>query len=210
MAPTANRTPVLYLDTRIAADSRTLVPIPASHNGSAEAAEVDARGRRVSRALVEKCWDDRTGAFWDLAGWSETPAKVLTFTSLFPLILDDLDPGIARRLVEEHLLNEREFWLAFPIPSVAASEPSFDPGWRTETTWRGPSWINVNWYLYFGLRAHGFAGVASELARRTFAMVERSGIREFYDPLTGDGHGARDFGWSCLVLDLIAAEGLPL
>ena len=177
---------------------------------AAEGAEFEARGRRVSRALVEKCWDDRAGAFWDLAGWSETPAKVLTFTSLFPLILDDLDPGIARRLVAEHLLNEREFWLPFPIPSVAANEPSFDPGWRTETTWRGPTWINVNWYMYWGLRTHGFADVAGELAQRTFAMVERSGIREFYDPLTGHGHGARDFGWSCLVLDLIAAEGMPL
>jgi hypothetical protein len=37
-------------------------------------------------------------------------------------------------------------------------------------------------------------------------MIDRSGIREFYDPRTGDGEGARDFGWTTLVLDLIAAE----
>ncbi|MEP6693421.1 MAG: hypothetical protein ABJB39_02120 [Chloroflexota bacterium] len=93
------------------------------------------------------------------------------------------------------------------MPSVAASEPSFDPGWLTQTTWRGPTWINVNWYLYWGLRAHGFGEVASELARRTVAMQATGGIREFYDPRTAEGYGATDFGWSCLVLDLIAAEG---
>jgi len=38
-------------------------------------------------------------------------------------------------------------------------------------------------------------------------MMAKGGIREFYDPLTGEGQGARDFGWSTLVLDLIAAEG---
>ncbi len=176
----------------------------------AEAREFERRGWRALNALHRKCWDERAGAFWDLAGLSEEPVRVLTFSSLFPLVLPDLDPSVAKRLVEDHILNEREFWLPYPIPSVAASEPSFDPGWATRTTWRGPTWINVNWYLYHGLRAHGYADVASELAERTFAMVAKSGVREFYDPRTADGQGAVDFGWSCLVLDLIAAEGRPL
>jgi len=160
----------------------------------------------VRAALETKCWDEKAGAFWDLAGWKEEPAKVLTFSSLFPLILDDLDPPKAKRLIDDHLLNEREFWLPYPVPSVAATEPSFDPKWRTDTTWRGPTWVNVNWYLYWGLRAHGRNDVASELVERTVRMMASSGIREFYDPLTGEGQGARDFGWSTLVLDLIAAE----
>ena len=167
-----------------------------------------ARAARTRDALVAKCWDEERGLFWDLSGAGEARLEVLTFTSLFPLILPDLDRTIARRLVEEHLLNEREFWLPYPIPSVAATEPSFDPGWRTRTTWRGPTWVNVNWYLYWGLRAHGYGEVASELARRTVAMQAIGGIREFYDPRTAAGEGATDFGWSCLVLDLIAAEGL--
>jgi hypothetical protein len=40
-------------------------------------------------------------------------------------------------------------------------------------------------------------------------MVGKAGMREFYNPLTGEGEGAVDFGMSTLVLDLIAAEGLP-
>ena len=171
-----------------------------------EAQEFASRATRVREALETKCWDERSGLFWDLAGSGEKPATAITFSTLFPLILEDLDPRKAKRLVDEHLLNEREFWLPFPIPSVAADEPTFDPECRTETTWRGPTWVNVNWYLYWGLRAHGRRDVASELAERTIQMIERGGVREFYDPRTGKGEGAIDFGWTTLVLDLIAAE----
>jgi len=174
-----------------------------------EAREFEERGARVLTALEAKCWDEKAGLFWDLAGWSEQPERVLTFTSLFPLVLADLDPVKAARLIDEHLLNEREFWLPYPVPSVAATEPAFDPEWKTKTTWRGPTWVAVNWYLYWGLREHGRPQVASELARRTLEMVGKGGMREFFNPLTGEGEGAVDFGMTTLVLDLIDAEGLP-
>jgi len=174
---------------------------------TAEAAEFERRGRRVLAALEDKCWDERSGVFWDLYGYDEQRAHTLTFTSLFPLICDSLDRHMVWRLVEEHVLNEREFWLPYPIPSVAASEPSFDPEHKTGVTWRGPTWVNANHYLYWGLRAHGYRDVASELAKRTIQMVGQGGIREFYNPYSGQGQGAVDFAWTCLVLDLIHAEG---
>lgn len=174
--------------------------------GLPDGAACEREYRRTLAALVEKCWDPTAGAFWDLSGAREEPVRLLTFTSLFPLILPDLDPAIARRLVDEHLRNSAEFQLPYPIPSVAASEPSFDPSLQTDSLWRGGTWINVNWYLYWGLRAHGYADLASDLARRTVALMAKSGVREFYDPITGTGQGAVDFGWSTLVLDLIAAE----
>jgi glycogen debranching enzyme len=172
-----------------------------------EATEFDQRSRRVRLALEDKCWDSRAGVFWDLHGADENRARTLTFTSLFPLALESLDRGIARRLVEDHLLNEREFWLPYPVPSVAATEPSFDPENRAQTTWRGPTWVNANWYLWQGLRAHGYADVATELARRTVAMLARGGIREHFNPFTGAGQGAVDFGWTTLALDIIHSEG---
>jgi glycogen debranching enzyme len=145
--------------------------------------------------------------FWDLYGYEETRAHTLTFTSLFPLILDSLDRHMVWRLVEEHLLNEREFWLPYPIPSVAATEPSFDPEYLTRSIWRGPTWVNSNYYFYWGLRAHGYRDIATELAKRTVQMVGKGGVREFFNPFTAEGYGATDFGWTGLVLDLIHAEG---
>ena len=173
----------------------------------AEAAEFERRARRVLSALEEKCWDERSGVFWDLYGYDENRAQVLTFTSLFPLVIDSLDRHMVWRLVEEHLLNDREFWLPFPVPSVAANEPSFDPEYRTHAIWRGPTSVTSNFYLYWGLRAHGYRDVATELAKRTLQMVSRGGLREFFNPYTGAGLGAQNFGWTALVLDLIHAEG---
>src|SRR5437588_9590346 len=43
-----------------------------------------------------------------LEGAARTGAHVL---HALPAILDDLDPVKAKRLVDEHLVNEREFWL---------------------------------------------------------------------------------------------------
>jgi glycogen debranching enzyme len=174
---------------------------------TAQAQKLDARANRVSGALMTKCWDDDAGVFWDLWGPEEQPLRVLTSATLLPLILDDLDDSVAHHLVQDHLLDPAEFWTRYPIPSVAMDEPAFDPAFRTGVVWRGPTWVNINWYLYWGLRAHGYENVASELANRTFDLVLRGGQCEFFNPLTGEGMGAADFSWTSLVLDLLWAEG---
>ena len=138
----------------------------------------------TTAALLRDCWDDATGAFYDTyqstaagaAGPSRTQVKILTASSLFPLILEDLPAEVAARLVG-HLTDESEFWLPYPVPSVAATEATFDPHFTTQAIFRGPSWVNLNWYLTNGLRRHGYDDVAHELARRTKAMVARSGLR---------------------------------
>lgn len=174
---------------------------------AAQAQKLDARANRVTGALLTKCWDEQAGTFWDLCGPEEKPLRILTSASLMPLILEDLDASVAHRLVQDHLLNAAEFWTRYPIPSVALDEPAFDPSFRTGVVWRGPTWVNVNWYLYWGLRSHGYENVASELANRTFELVLRGGQCEFFNPLTGEGMGAPDFSWTSLVLDLMWAEG---
>ncbi|MFI6045781.1 amylo-alpha-1,6-glucosidase [Nocardia sp. NPDC051321] len=162
------------------------------------------RADQVLRSLLHTCWDERRGVFWDIDALTGDPAKVLTASSLFPLVLPDLPGPVATRLVA-HLLDENEFWLPHPVPSVAASEPSFDADFATGAIFRGSSWVNLNWYLHRGLRVHGRNDIAAELASRTARMAAQSGMRECYGPLTATGHGAQMFGWSSLVHDMLAA-----
>ena len=168
-----------------------------------DAAEFDQLAGRVEQALVDKCYDARRGIFFDLLGNAEKPSGVVTVTSLLPLILDHLDASICRRLVDEHLRNPAEFWLPYPLPSVAANEPFFDPEAKTDLLWRGSTWVNMNWFLVGGLRRHGYENVADELMARTLEMVARGGIREYYSPYSGAGYGAPNFGWTTLVLDFL-------
>jgi glycogen debranching enzyme len=169
-----------------------------------EVEEADAfaqMAERVERALVNKCYDEETGLFFDLCGAAETPARVNTVTSLLPLILERLDPLIARRLVDEHVHNPAEYWLPFPVPSVAANEASFDPETQTDLLWRGPTWMNMNWFLVGGLRQHGYQEWSDELAERSCEMVQRGGFREYFNPYSAKGYGAPNFGWTTLILD---------
>jgi glycogen debranching enzyme len=173
---------------------------------AAVAPALEARAARVTRALLDRSWDPNARAFWDLVGPEDRPARGLTVTSLMPLILPDLPADVVRALAAQ-LADPRTFWLPYPVPSVAATEPSFDPTFRTGLIWRGPSWVNTNWLLIDGLRLHGHAELARELAERTLLMVARGGMREFFDPHSAEGYGARSFGWTTLVLDVLAAFG---
>jgi hypothetical protein len=156
-------------------------------------------------ALVERLWDERRGLFLDEVQPGGARPGVITWAGLAPLALPDLPPEIGRRLVEEHLLDEREFLTPVAPPSVAASEPSYEPdGGRgpIRRYWRGPTWVNSAWMVWLGLRRLGYEKEAERLADGVIGAVAREGLREYYDPRTGKGLGAKDFAWSTLVAEL--------
>ena len=67
---------------------------------------------------------------------------------------------------------------------------------------RGPTWAVINWFLYHALRKRGFGESAARLRRSLWQAIEKSGFREYYDPCNGEGHGAREFTWSGLLVDM--------
>jgi Glycosyl hydrolase family 63 C-terminal domain len=160
------------------------------------------RAERAEGALMEHCWDQGRGLFFDLAGRSEQRIQVSTWSSLAPLALPALPERVRRRLVEEHLLERRRYGAPVGIPSVSMEEPSFRAGFDRFRCWRGPSWVNTSWLLVPPLRELGYEEEAARIVRSLADTLEREGFREYYNPLTGRGHGARDFGWSTLVVDL--------
>ena len=168
-----------------------------------------ARARRVERALLERCWDERRGLFFDLAGHDERPLRISTWSSLSPVVLDGLPEDVRRRLVEEHLLDRRRYAAPCGIPSVSMQEPSFNPRWDRFRCWRGPSWANTAWLFHPSLRELGYERHAHHVASSLANAARRDGLREYYDPLTGRGLGARGFGWSTLLAELAAGAGSP-
>jgi len=166
----------------------------------AQAALWRSLAKRTESAILQKCYDPATGLYFHLEGKLEHKRRVLTVTALLPLILKSLPRERAAAIVR-HLTDANEFWLPYPVPSVARSEPSFDPV-RERFLWRGPTWLNTNWFLVRGLRLHGYVELADAIAQRSAELVLTEGFREYYNPLTGQGLGARGFGWSTLVVDM--------
>jgi hypothetical protein len=165
----------------------------------------------LTPTLIERLYDERTGLFHQLV----RPAgprgrarahRVVTWAALSPLALPDLPESIGRRLVEEYLLEPERFWLPVPPPSVSASEATFSMKDRfllLRRYWRGPTWINAAWLLWLGLVRLGYGPEADEMGARISCAVASAGLREYYDPYTGAGMGARHFSWSALAMEFV-------
>ena len=164
-----------------------------------------AMGRpSVTPAMVARLWDERRGLFLDEAQPGGNRPDIVTWAALAPLALPDLPEEIGRRLVEEHLLSRDEFLTPVAPPSVGVSEPSYESGdgrGPVRRYWRGPTWINAAWLLWLGLNRLGYRQEAERMASGLIGAVEREGLREYYDPQTGRGMGAREFAWSALIAE---------
>jgi glycogen debranching enzyme len=160
------------------------------------------RARRAAdrlRAALASRWDDDAGAYVDGDG-----TATATVADLFPLYAGVPDERRARRLFDETLWSPRHFGPApeapWAVTSASKSSGAFDP----RRYWRGPVWINVNWFLIRGLERAGLIAEAEELRRLTLRLVDRSGFSEYYEPSTGEPLGSETFSWSAaLTLDLL-------
>ena len=131
--------------------------------------------------INERLWNDEDGFYYDRRGdgsWVE----VKTVDDFLPLFSGVANSRRATVLVGDHLMNSKEFWPDFPIPSVAINESKFELD-----MWRGPTWINYNSLIIHGLQRYGYEELAQELTKRTVRELcrwraERSSIYEFYDP----------------------------
>lgn len=151
----------------------------------------------ISQAMRKLMLED--DIFWPTYGKEYTKIKVKTWAIFSPLFAKILDESEAKKLVEKHLLNPKEFWTNYPVPTVSIGEPSFDP----KGFWRGPTWIGTNWFIYKGLMRYGFSDVAKQIKKSSISLLEKGDFREYFNPLTGEGQGAKEFSWGGLVLDMI-------
>ena len=171
----------------------------------ADGARAQAGAVRVRRALASR-WDENASVYRELDLHGGEPETTGTIGDLLPLYAGVADERRARRLYDEALWSPARFGPSpdapWPVTTVSKGSGMFDP----RRYWRGPVWINVNWFLLRGLARAGLAAEAEELRRITLRLVAASGFTEYYHPATGEPLGSRDFSWSAaLTLDLMLA-----
>ena len=164
----------------------------------------------LTNAIVARLYDRDRGLFSPASRPAPARTPATTIAALTPLALPDLPEEIGHRLAA-HLLDEREFLSPVAPPSVSLADPSFsvrDIGaWGVHRYWRGPTWVNSAWLCWLGLVRLGYEEPARELADRLAGAIASSGLREYYNPHTGAGMGAREFGWSALILEMLEETG---
>jgi glycogen debranching enzyme len=92
---------------------------------------------------------------------------------------------------------------SIPVPSYDRYGYGFSP----VRYWRGPVWINIDWLLMRGLERYEFREQAQRLRRAIVGLVQKTGFYEYFDPLSGRGHGSDFFSWTAaLLLDVLLDE----
>jgi glycogen debranching enzyme len=155
--------------------------------------ELGERGERAAAA-----------AYRELDLWTREQEVTGTVGELMPLYAGVPDERQALRLFEETLWSPSRYGPSpgapWAVTTVSKSSRHFD----ARRYWRGPVWINCNWFLVRGLERLGLHGEAERLRSMTLQLVGASGFSEYYDPSTGAPLGSRPFSWSAaLTLDLL-------
>lgn len=149
---------------------------------------------RITTAMVDHLYSADRGLFLarDQRRGHLLPER--TVGGLIPLLLPDLPAGIVERLLAT--MQGRSFRVGGPeiygVPSFDLADPRFDP----QRYWRGPTWLNTTWLVAEGLARQGRLDLADRLRHDMARLVSGAGLREYFNPMTGSGHGTTNFSWS--------------
>lgn len=165
---------------------------------------------RVRANFSARFWDDARGLYFDYDVRASAPIEVNTAAAFMPLFAGLASKQQAARLVAEHFDNPLEYApntdSKYHMPSAAKNERDYSP----RRYWCGPVWINMNWMIAEGLRRYGYDTHADRLVHDALALMQMSGLREYYDPRDGRGCGATDFSWSAaLAIEMLASKSIP-
>ncbi|TFF90341.1 MAG: hypothetical protein EU548_03510 [Promethearchaeota archaeon] len=160
----------------------------------------EKRAKILEDELIKACWDSSENLFFGLYGSENKFFKRKTIFSLIPLILDNLPQNIAHKLVDDHLLNEDEFWTNYPVPFIALDDSYNRLDQLNHKSKK--TYLDLNWFLIQGLLKHGFIDVGIDLISKSIDMAVKNGLYEAYNSNTGKGVGLKDFSISSIVLDI--------
>ena len=112
-----------------------------------------------------------------------------------------------KKIIEQHMLNPKEFFGELPYPSTSYDDPAYDPNGY----WRGRIWPHFVYWIIQTLWQNGYHAEADLTAERILAMFRKTAwLHENYNSKTGEGWdpekriGFPDYNWSCAtVIELL-------
>ncbi len=190
------------LNTYLCVQMGSLAMMAEALGMEAEGAMWRRRAAAIVQRMIEDFWDEEVGLFQALH--HEKPVPVATPFNLYPLWTGQLPQHICDRLID-HLTNPDEFWDSYVIPTVARNDDRYDP----ETMWRGPVWVNINYFFIEALLQIGEQELAHTLRDKTLELVmAHDSIYEYYNAETGERPqtAADPFGWTAAVFIDLAIQ----
>jgi neutral trehalase len=158
----------------------------------------------MKKLINQELWNETEGFYYDRY-WNGTFSKQKAASNFYPLIAGIPDNKQAKKILS-HLINEKEFWGEYIIPTISRDNPAFND----QQYWRGAIWPPTNYLVYQGLKTYGFDAVASEFAWKSSSLFMRTWENyqicpENFDSRSGEPGGQRFQSWGPL-LTLISLE----
>jgi hypothetical protein len=192
---------------RFAGDLATI----ADRLGTGDVDRYRADRTTIAEALNANLWSESAGFYFDM----DTDGKLIptrSYSGLIPLIAgvvpDDRLPPIL-----DALADPQRFLSPYGVRSVSADSVLYEPGYasnaHTNSNWRGPIWMPINYLIVEALRPIDPV-LATTISDRVVATVAADWratghFHEYFDAEDGTGLGAdAQTGWTALVANLIA------
>jgi neutral trehalase len=161
------------------------------------------RGDKYAAALAT-LWDEKSGIYLNRRTDTGEASSRLSPTNFYPLIAKAPTAEQARRMMQEHYFNPREFYGEWVMPSIARNVP----GYADQNYWRGRIWGPMNFLVYLGMRNYEVQDARADLVERSARLLMKSwqsdrAIYENYNANTGAGNDVRSsdayYHWGALL-----------
>jgi putative isomerase len=165
--------------------------------------ELKDRSAQV-RAKLATLWNPQAGIFLNKDLRTGQFNMRLSPTNFYPMLAHAATPEQAHTMIEKHLLNPKEFWGQWIIPSIERDDPAF----HDQNYWRGRIWGPMNYLVYLGLCNYDDAQVRQQFAEKSYALflkewTENRHVHENYNAITGTGddvqNSDRFYHWGALL-----------
>jgi hypothetical protein len=193
------------LNSLYALDAECLSQIAALLGKTGDSQRLGAEYETMKKRVHEKLWNNQDGIY-ENRFWDGHFSKRLSPTNFYPMFAGIATPEQAERMIEEHLLNPKEFWGKYVAPSIARNDPAFPD----QFYWRGDIWGPTNYMLYEGINRYRFDKVAFQYAQKNYDLFMddwriNQHNNEQYHAWGGNGGGDKHYTWGTL-LCLVALE----
>ncbi len=193
------------LNSLYALDAECLASLAAALGKDSDRQRFSSEYENVKARIRKDLWNEHDGIY-ENRYWGGRFSPHLSPTNFYPLFAGIATAEQARRMVREHLLNPKEFWGTYVIPTIARNDSAF----ADQFYWRGAIWGPTNYMVYEGLNRYSFDKEALAFAEKSYALFMddwkvAGHTNENYHAWGGNGGGDTHYTWGAL-LCLVALE----
>jgi hypothetical protein len=168
--------------------------------------ESDARRDSINKYM----WDAQTEFYYhvdktdhDFSYHSLNDLKRKEIIGFLPLWAGVATADQAQKLVH-HLLDSREFWRTYGIPTLSADDDYYNP----TGYWNGPLWVQWQYLIFRGLLRYGYVNEARMLAEKVCSAVIQQlktnhWFCEMYSPDAEWGGWNKTYIWTGIIARML-------